>query len=149
MGQRKGTVKKSYTDRSGVVVTGDAAFVEAWADRDRANALAEAKKVRELRAEGYKAWHYWDGWVDKENLTVTFPSYVHFNDYPEVGDLIMLGSRTCRVVELIKPPLRPQWEVITTYRFEILEPERPKQQEAKAWGEKLKEFWGKIKNSRS
>lgn len=46
--------------------------------------------ISELKANGYKAAHPDDGWVNRENNTVQF-AYPHFNLFPQVGDKIMLG----------------------------------------------------------
>ena len=49
--------------------------------------------VQKLIHDGFKASHPNDGWVDREHNTVLF-CYPHFDNHPEVGDMIMLGSHT-------------------------------------------------------
>lgn len=46
--------------------------------------------IARLRAQGYKAAHPNDGWVDRERNIITF-CYPHFDDGAKSGDLMMLG----------------------------------------------------------
>jgi hypothetical protein len=46
--------------------------------------------IEKLRAEGYKASHPNDGWVDRKEKILTF-CYPHFDDGCKEGDLVMLG----------------------------------------------------------
>lgn len=50
----------------------------------------EREWIESLRAQGVKAAHPDDGWVDRERNAVTF-TYPQFNDGAGVGDLIALG----------------------------------------------------------
>lgn len=47
--------------------------------------------IEQIREAGAKASHPDDGWVDRTNNIVQF-AYPHFNDDPQVGDMIVLGS---------------------------------------------------------
>lgn len=46
--------------------------------------------IASLRAEGVKAAHPDDGWVDREHNTIQFV-YPQFNDGAKAGDLVALG----------------------------------------------------------
>ena len=50
----------------------------------------QAEWVETLRAEGFKAAHPNDGWIDRENNTLRF-MFAQFNDGAGVGDLVMIG----------------------------------------------------------
>lgn len=74
----------------GTLVSGDPAMVALWHDICREmNAVQEAW-IAELRAQGVKAAHPDDGWVDRKNNTLKFV-YPQFNDGAEAGDLVALG----------------------------------------------------------
>lgn len=69
---------------------GDASFVARWADICRQGQREHDEWVESLRAQGIKAAHPDDGWVDREKSTVHF-AYPQFNDGVKVGDQIALG----------------------------------------------------------
>lgn len=68
---------------------------------------AEARKeawIQELRAQGFKAAHPNDGWVDRVNNEVFF-AYPHFRDELNLYDKVMLGwdfeKKTQRPVRIV------------------------------------------------
>lgn len=90
----------------GTLVSGDPAMVALWLDVCREMNAAQEAWIAELRAQGVKAAHPDDGWVDRKNNTLQFV-YPQFNDGAEAGDLVALGwppksrsSRTHRIVRL-------------------------------------------------
>jgi hypothetical protein len=89
--------KSSLTDRrSGITVSsnGSAAgnhFLGVFAQCQREMEEEETVWIAKLRAEGVKAAHPDDGWVDRKGNTVHF-AYPQFNDGAGVGDRIALGN---------------------------------------------------------
>lgn len=85
---------------TGIVSVGDAAFLARWADICHDAQVAEDAWIAKLRADGVKAAHPDDGWVDrKENVLQLI--YPHFNDGAEVGSTVALGSpESYRLVRL-------------------------------------------------
>ena len=90
-----------------------------------------------LRRElGAKAAHPDDGWVNRDKNIVSF-AYPHFDDHPEVGDIIALGQyyeyRLVRVTEKIKR----QWTLSEDdefyYMFEEIDIEKPTTVEKKCF----------------
>lgn len=79
-----------FTSADGLCRSNDAGHVATW-DRIGATLAAEQREWNaRLRAQGVKAAHPDDGWVDRANSTVQF-SYPAFDDRVQVGDLIALG----------------------------------------------------------
>lgn len=72
------------------LVSGKHEFVELWHNICDKQEEDEAKWIKRLRANGFKAAHPNDGWVDRENNTLHF-AYPQFNDGADVGDMVMLG----------------------------------------------------------
>lgn len=70
--------------------SGDPAFVAAWRKSVSDGETSEREWVSRLRADGYRAAHPNDGWVDRENNSVQLV-YPQFKDKVEVGCLVMLG----------------------------------------------------------
>lgn len=88
------------------LATGTSEFVNHW--RRVCDDLERAHRawIARLRAEGVKAAHPDDGWVDRIRSTVTL-SFPDFNDGAATGDLVALGShdhhRLVRIVEVLPP----------------------------------------------
>ena len=61
-----------------------------WAEICHEDDRKEDKWIESLRAEGVKAAHPDDGWVDREADSVHF-AYARFDDGVNVGDMIALG----------------------------------------------------------
>ncbi|MEM1295456.1 MAG: hypothetical protein AAGH89_08820 [Verrucomicrobiota bacterium] len=74
-----------------------------WAEICHEADLKEDEWIERLRAEGVKAAHPDDGWVDREADSVHF-AYAGFNDGVKAGDRIALGwpdkYRIVTVVEI-------------------------------------------------
>lgn len=66
-------------------------IAEAFVAEGRKMVDETARTTRNLREAGIKAATPDDGWVDRDKNSVMFPSYVQFDDRPEVGDQIALG----------------------------------------------------------
>lgn len=74
------------------------------------------KWIASLRAQGVKAAHPDDGWVDRKANTIQF-AYCQFNDGAKAGDLMALGwpqgrcarpqHRIVRLIESVRAPLFP------------------------------------------
>ncbi len=77
-------------DMIGLVTTSSPEFAKTWADACRQGQVEQDNWIAALRAEGVKAAHPDDGWVDRERNEVR-PSYPQFNDGVAVGDVIALG----------------------------------------------------------
>ncbi len=62
----------------------------------------EKEWIKKLRADGIKASHPDDGWVDRD-VNKVFLSYPQFNDGIQIGDRIALGwSWEYRIVRVTK-----------------------------------------------
>ena len=90
-------------------------FGRIWAASVAKGKREEALWIERLRADGIKAAHPDDGWIDRDEDSVFF-SYPQFNDGVRVGDRIALGSpRKYRVVEVVGQkeagfiPMGPRW----------------------------------------
>lgn len=89
----------------GIQVSGRADIVATFADVYRQMREDDRAWIARLRAEGYKAAHPNDGWVDRKKNIITF-CYPHYNDGAKAGDLVMLGwscERWNRPVRLLGP----------------------------------------------
>ena len=88
--------------RDGGSVTGPTDIVAFAEQAERESAARMRDWVSTLIAQGVKAAHPDDGWVDREANTVTF-AYARFDLDPQIGDLIALGDpekyRLVRVVD--------------------------------------------------
>lgn len=80
-----------------------ARFVQGYYEIVAQRKLDEQDWVKELRAQGVKACHPNDGWVDRENNKIHL-CYPLFNDGVGVGDKIMLGwvndKKSHRLIEV-------------------------------------------------
>lgn len=111
MGRRDGSTMSmatgdlSYTDPdTGIVCSGDAEFVSAFAAISRASYARRDEWVQQLRQEGVRAIHPDDGWVDRKQNSVHF-CYPRLLLLPiQPGDIIVLGSpdrfRRCRITKV-------------------------------------------------
>ncbi len=72
------------------LVSGEPKFVKLWHDICRKQELDKQEWIEQLRKEGFKAAHPNDGWVDREENSITLV-YPQFNDGVKIGDKIMLG----------------------------------------------------------
>lgn len=80
---------------------------------------SQAEWIAQLRAEGVKAAHPDDGWIDREKNTVTF-CYPQFNDGAGAGELVALGwYDRHRLVRLVRP-VRQWFGGSPTWEFEAL-----------------------------
>ena len=97
----------------------DGAAQEFWMIWNRIGAESKAEErswIEQLQADGIKAAHPDDGWVNRERNEVHF-AYPQFNDGVTVGDRIALGdARTWRVVTVTG--LRDDLLGIDYYNFE-------------------------------
>lgn len=66
------------------------AFLESWGNALKESREKEREWIDDLRAQGFKAAHPYDGWVDRADKVLTF-SYPQFNDGAGIGDKVMLG----------------------------------------------------------
>lgn len=87
------------------LASGNPDFVARWNEGCRESHLSEQKWIAELRANGIKAAHPDDGWVDRKENSVLF-AYPQFNDGVKAGDLVALGwhfnkTRIVRIREVI------------------------------------------------
>lgn len=71
-------------------VTGNGDFKAHWCAIVEEGRIRELEWIKSLRLLGFKASHPNDGWVDRENKTISF-CYPQFDDGAEKGDLVMLG----------------------------------------------------------
>ena len=108
-------------------VSGRADFVDRSASI-AANMLAERDAwIARLRAEGYRAAHPNDGWVNRQRSRITF-CYPQFNDGAGVGDLVMLGwpndARSLRPIRLTGRVKAPLLDItgVETFTFEDATP---------------------------
>lgn len=77
-------------NRQNITVTGDPAIVATWNAIRKQSEQEELAWVGNLRAQGFKAAHPNDGWVDREAKAIYF-AYPQFNDGAGIGDMVMLG----------------------------------------------------------
>lgn len=85
------------------LASGDAAFVDKWNQGCRAAHNEELQWITMLKADGVKASHPEDGWVDREKNEVFF-CYPQFggDDNVSFGDRVALGRPgKYRIVEII------------------------------------------------
>lgn len=73
------------------LATGRQDLVDIWEDGCRSMQSEQDAWIAKLRAEGVKASHPDDGWVNREE-NIAQLVYPHFNDGVEVGDKIALGQ---------------------------------------------------------
>ncbi|MGP5531217.1 hypothetical protein ACTXMK_05355 [Psychrobacter celer] len=66
-------------------------FYATLAESIQDNRKLKSLWIENLRHQGYKMAMPNDGWVDRENLTISLV-YPHFNDGLNVGDKAVLGS---------------------------------------------------------
>lgn len=93
-----------YVSADGLAWSNDQRLVATWNQVGRDMAMELAMAIADLRAQGVKAAHPDDGWVDRRRNEVRFV-YPAFNDGVQVGDVIALGwpwsgYRLVRVVEV-------------------------------------------------
>lgn len=83
-------------------VQGDGEFVALHRRIAEKMEREQADWICHLRANGVKAAHPDDGWVDRQKNTIRF-QYPQFNDGVGIGDLVALGwpSSKTRIVEII------------------------------------------------
>ncbi|MEL6237035.1 MAG: hypothetical protein AAFO57_00200 [Pseudomonadota bacterium] len=87
-------------DMIGLVSGSDATFLARWATICRDAQVAEDAWIAKLRADGVKAAHPDDYWVDRKTNVLQLV-YPHFNDGVKVGCTVALGSPTgYRLVKL-------------------------------------------------
>jgi hypothetical protein len=72
------------------LMSGSPDAMAIWAEICHEADRKEDKWIEALRADGVKAAHPDDGWVDREADSVYF-AYARFNDGASVGDRIALG----------------------------------------------------------
>lgn len=73
-----------------------------WSDICHAADRREDEWIRTLRADGVKAAHPDDGWVDRKEDSINF-AYARFNDGVKPGDRIALGDpHKWRIVTVTK-----------------------------------------------
>ncbi len=101
------------------LASGDPEFVARWNAGCREDHNNEQRWIAELRANGVKAAHPDDGWVDRENHSFQF-AYPQFNDGAEVGSRVVLGwynskTRVVRVTRIERSKFFPD---LVTYFFE-------------------------------
>lgn len=72
------------------LVSGDPSFVSKFHEICDQRQHENDEWIAKLRAQGFKAAHPNDGWVDRTANVVTF-CYPHFNDCATTGDKVMLG----------------------------------------------------------
>lgn len=109
-------MKITHRFRDGSTVRGDREHVARVVAIEENMRRQERNSVAELRAQGVKAAHPDDGWVNRERNTVRL-EYPTFNDRPQVGDLIALGwpwrgYRLVRVTALdhsVSPKFAPMY----------------------------------------
>jgi hypothetical protein len=85
-----------------ITVSGDPEFVVLWYKTGSEMDRQEIDWISQLRAEGIKAAHPDDGWVDRTNNQFQL-QYPQFNDGVNEGDLVALGwpsYETCRIVKV-------------------------------------------------
>lgn len=80
------------------------AFAELWVNICLDSQRQHDRWVSDLRAQGVKAAHPDDGWVDRERDSVQF-AYPQFDDGPQVGDVIVLGWPS--------EPVKNRWVEVT------------------------------------
>lgn len=101
-----------------VTVSGDPEFVALWHKIGSEMEHQEIDWVSQLRAEGIKAAHPDDGWVDRTNNEFQF-QYPQFNDGVKEGSLVALGwpsYKTCRIVRVTN--IRKTMFGCEKYKFE-------------------------------
>lgn len=85
-------------------------FTDEWHKRSLQYLEDTTKWVADMRAQGVKAAHPDDGWVDRKANTVQF-AYSTFDDGVQVADLIALGHhnkyRIVRVTEITRSLFGP------------------------------------------
>lgn len=74
----------------GLCKTSNPVFAQLWADICIEGERKEKEWIAALRAQGVKAAHPNDGWVDREKKEVFF-CYPQFNDGAKEGDIVALG----------------------------------------------------------
>lgn len=79
-----------YQSADGLLRSNDLQAVAAWDQVGAEMAHDQARANAQLRAQGVKAAHPDDGWVDRQCNSVQFV-YPAFDDGVQVGDLIALG----------------------------------------------------------
>lgn len=88
-------------DMIGLVATSSPEFANAWAAICRQGQVEQDEWIAALRADGVKAAHPDDGWVDRERNEVRLV-YPQYNDGVSADDIIALGCpdrhRLVRVV---------------------------------------------------
>lgn len=95
-------------DYRGAMTGGSAEHQALWLKICDEHDKLEAAFVEWLRARGVKMAHPNDGWIDREN-NIARPSYPHFDDGAEVGDLVCFGWHDTKPEKLI-------WGRITSKR---------------------------------
>lgn len=66
-------------------------FVERYDKICQDNSNKEQEWIKRLKELGIKASHPDDGWHKREEYYFQF-SYPHFNDDPQIGDMVALGD---------------------------------------------------------
>lgn len=96
-------------DMIGLVTTSSPDFAKTWADICHQGQVEQDNWIAALRAQGVKAAHPDDGWVDRKKNEV-HPAYPQFSDGVAAGDIVALGWPNChrlvRVVGVGAPMMR-------------------------------------------
>lgn len=115
------------------MTSADPRIAALWDEISRLQTDEQARWNTLLRGLGVKMVHPDDGWVDRDRDAVT-PAYPEYDEHPEPGDLIALGSPSqgYRIVAVAEVEDRPTYVSRGTrkrYRFvdhghRLPEPER-------------------------
>lgn len=108
---------------TGGTVSGDPEAVARAVKIDKDMAAQQRAWIAQLRADGVKAAHPDDGWVDREKNAVSL-CYPQFNDGLDIGDRLALGwpwhnTRIVRIVdsEMPGPIVSAAWPAGKPYRW--------------------------------
>ncbi|QOV08415.1 hypothetical protein Kirov_216 [Bacillus phage Kirov] len=121
-----------YQSKDGLCRSNNADFVHAWNNTIDEYNENERQWIADLESQGVKASHPDDGWVDRQK-NIVFLCYPQFNNYPEIGDTIALGSaysghRLVKVVEVI-----PCYYGTHRTRYAFKQIEQPKEEKKANW----------------
>lgn len=114
----------THTLKDGTTVSGDRETVQQAIALERDQGAQRAALVAQLRADGVKAAHPDDGWVNRADKTVHL-AYPYFNDGLAIGDRLALdhwrdGVRVVRVVGSEPNRFDSNWPAPWHWKFEDL-----------------------------
>ena len=108
----------------------DSNFLVSWRKICLESQTRHDEWIIDLRAQGVKAAHPNDGWVDRKNRVINF-AYPQFFDHPKVGDYVVLGWPPHSDTESKNILVRITTIMEPLYCYEIVETLSPEQKVAK------------------